>query len=203
MQNVRKYLNFILGLAILFVFSAPQGIMAQPSAITKNLKQTINQVIEILQDEKLKTDPTARRAILRKTIDKRFNYQQMAVRALAKNWGPRSSEERAEFVNLFRKLLERSYANKIENFRDGEIRYKDEIIKGKYAMVKTEVQQHGKYVSLDYKLIKENGNWKVYDFIISGVSMIRNYRSQFSKTLKEKSFKELMESLERSVETKA
>ena len=203
MQNVRKYLNFILGLAILFVFSAPQGIMAQPSAITKNLKQTINQVIDILQDEKLKTDPDARRAILRKTIDKRFNYQQMAVRALAKNWGPRSSDERVEFVKLFRKLLERSYANKIENFRDGEIRYKDEIIKGKFAMVKTEVQQHGKYVSLDYKLIKEKGNWKVYDFIISGVSMIRNYRTQFSKTLKEKSFKELMESLEQSVETKA
>ncbi len=203
MQNARKYLNTILGLAILFVLSAPQGIMANQSAITNDLKQTINQVIEILQDENLKEDPDARRAILRKTIDKRFNYQQMAVRALAKNWGPRSSEERAEFVKLFRKLLERSYANKIENFRDGEIRYSDEIIKGKFAMVKTKVQQHGKFVSLDYKLIKENGNWKVYDFIISGVSMIRNYRSQFSKTLKEKSFKELMESLEQSVETKA
>jgi phospholipid transport system substrate-binding protein len=203
MQNAKNYLNFILGLAILFVLSAPQGIMASQSAITNDLKQTINQVIEILQDEKLKADPTARRAILRKTIDKRFNYKQMAVRALAKNWGPRSSEERTEFINLFRELLERSYANKIENFGDGEIRYVDEIIKGKFAMVKTEVQQHGKFVSLDYKLIKENGNWKVYDFIISGVSMIRNYRSQFSKTLKDKSFKELMESLERSVETKA
>jgi phospholipid transport system substrate-binding protein len=203
MQNVRKYFNSILCLAILFVLSAPQGIMAQPSGITKNLKKTINEVIEILQDEKLKADPDARRKILRKTIDQRFNYQQMAVRALAKNWGPRSPEEQAEFVELFRKLLERSYANKIENFRDGEIRYGDEIIKGKFAMVKTEVQQHGKYVSLDYKLIKEKGNWKVYDFIISGVSMIRNYRSQFSKTLKDKSFKELMESLEQSVETKA
>jgi phospholipid transport system substrate-binding protein len=203
MQNARKYLNFILGLAVLLVLAAPQGIMAQPSGITKNLKKTINDVIEILQDEKLKADPEARRAILRKTIDKRFNYQQMAFRALAKNWGPRSPEERVEFVELFRKLLERSYANKIENFGNGEIRYKDEVIKGKFAMVKTEVQQHGKFVSLDYKLIKEKGNWKVYDFSISGVSMIRNYRSQFSKTLKEKSFKELMESLEQSIETKA
>ncbi len=203
MQNARKYLNFILGLAILLVFSAPQGIMAQPTAITKNLKKTINQVIDILQDEKFKADPDARRAILRKTIDKRFNYQQMAVRALAKNWGPRSPEERVEFVKLFRKLLERSYANKIENFGNGEIRYKDEVIKGKFAMVKTEVQQHGKFVSLDYKLIKEKGNWKVYDFIISGVSMIRNYRTQFSKTLKDKSFKELMENLEQSVDNNA
>jgi len=203
MQHVRSYLNFILCLAILLVLSAPQGIMAQPTAITKNLKKTINQVIVILQDEKLKADLDARRKILRKTIDKRFNYQQMAIRALAKNWGPRSPEERAEFTKMFRKLLERSYANKIENFGDGEIRYLDEIIKGKYAMVKTEVQQHGKFVSLDYKLIKEKGRWKVYDFIISGVSMIRNYRTQFDKTLNEKSFKELMENLEQSVDKKA
>lgn len=192
-----------MSLAILFVLSAPQGVMAQPTAITKNLKKTINRVIDILQDEKLKADPEARRKILRKTIDKRFNYQQMAVRALAKNWGPRSPEERVEFTRMFRKLLERSYAKNIENFGAGEIRYMDEIIKGKFAMVKTKVQQHGKFVSLDYKLIKEKGNWKVYDFIISGVSMIRNYRTQFDKTLKDKSFKELMENLEQSVDKKA
>lgn len=199
MQNVRKYSKFILCLAILFVFSAPQGIMAKQTAITDNLKQTINKVIKILQDEKLKEDPDARRKILRNTINKRFNYNQMAVRALAKNWEPRSPEERKNFTRLFRDLLERSYASKIESFRGGEIRYEDEIVKGKYAMVKTKVQQHGKFVSLDYKLIKESGEWKVFDFIISGVSMIRNYRTQFTKTLKDKTFKELMENLELSV----
>lgn len=203
MQNVRKYFNFILCLAILFVFSAPQGIMAKQTAITDNLKQTINKVIKILQDEKLKEDLEARRKILRKTINKRFNYKQMAVRALAKNWGARSPEERKEFTRLFRDLLERSYAAKIESFGGGEIRYEDEIVKGKYALVKTKVMQHGKFVSLDYKLIKENGEWKVFDFIISGVSMIRNYRTQFTKTLKNKSFKELMENLEQSVGQKA
>jgi phospholipid transport system substrate-binding protein len=203
MQSTRKYLKFILCLAILFVLSVPQGIMAQPSVITKDLKQTIDQVIEIMQDEKLKSDPDTRRKVLRKTIDRRFNFEQMAVRALAKNWGPRSPEERAEFVKLFRKILERTYANKIENFGDGEIRYVDEIIKGKFAMVKTKVQQHGKFVQLDYKLMNVKGKWKVYDFIISGVSMIRNYRSQFSKSLEDRSFKELMESLEQSVDKKA
>jgi len=199
MQNERKYLNFILCLAILFVLSAPQQIMAKPTAITEDLKQTINQVIEILKDEKLKEDPAERRKILRETIDKRFNYKQMAVRALAENWGPRSPEERQEFTQLFRDLLERSYANNIETFGGGEIRYLDEIIKGKYAMVKTKVQQHGKFVSLDYKLIMENGEWKVYDFVIKGVSIIRNYRTQFSETLKENSFKELLENLEQIV----
>jgi len=194
-----KWFNFILCLAIMFVLSASQGIMAKQTTITDNLKQTIKQVIEILQDEKLKEDPVTRRKILRETINKHFNYEQMAVRALAENWGPRSPEERQEFTKLFRDLLERSYANNIETFGGGEIRYLDEIIKGKYAMVKTKVQQHGKFVSLDYKLIMENGEWKVYDFVIKGVSIIRNYRTQFSETLKENSFKELLENLEQVV----
>ena len=202
MQNERKYFNLILCLAILFVFSTPQTILATQTAITTNLKQKINQIIEILQDEKLKADPVARRKILRKKINECFNYKQMAFRALAKNWGPRSSEEREDFTQLFRDLLERSYASKIETYNGGEIRYRDEIIKGKYALVKTEVLQHGKYVSLDYKLILESGEWKVFDFVISGVSMIHNYRTQFTKILKKKSFKDLMENLEQSVEKK-
>lgn len=203
MRKARKYFNVILGLVILFVLSAPQGVMAQPTAITKNIKQTIDKVILILQDENLKKDSEERRKVLRKTIEKGFNYEQMALRALAENWRPRSPEEKKEFTQLFKDLLERSYASKIETFRGDEIRYVDEIIKGKYALVKTKVHQHGKFVSLDYKLIKENNDWKVYDFIISGVSMIRNYRTQFTKALKEKSFQELMESLEQSVERKS
>jgi len=202
MQNERKYFNFVLCLAILFVLVAPRGIRAQQTEITDGLKQTIDKVIEILQNKKLKENPVERRKILRETIQKRFNYKQMAFRALAENWGPRSPEEKKEFTKLFRDLLERSYASKIETFRVGEIRYMDEIIKGKYALVKTKVQQHGKSVNLDYKLILENGEWKVFDFVIKGVSMIRNYRKQFSKTLKEKSFKKLMENLEQSVEKK-
>lgn len=203
MQNVRNYFNSILCLAILFVFSAPQGIMAQPTEITGNIKQTIDQVIEILKDEKLKEDPQARRKVLKETIEKRFNYEQMALRALAENWGPRSLEEKKEFTQLFKDLLERSYAQKIETFRGDEIRYEDEIIKGKYALVKTKIHQHGKFVSLDYKLIKENGSWKVYDFIISGVSMIRNYRTQFTKTLQDKSFDDLIKDLEETMDNKA
>jgi phospholipid transport system substrate-binding protein len=178
----------------------PQGIMAGEKQVTQDLKDTIDQVIVIVNDDKLKEDPEARREILRETINKRFNYNQMAVRALAENWRPRTSQEREEFTRLFRKLLEKSYAKKIETFGTGKVSYKDEVVKGKYAMVKTTVQQQGKSVSLDYKLTLEDGEWKVYDFVIKGVSIIRNYRNQFSKALKKDSFEDLMKKLEESGE---
>lgn len=198
MTKERRFFSFILGIVALFMFLAPQGIMANETQVTKDLKETIDHVIEIVNDESLKDAPETRRELLRVTINKRFNYNQMAVRALAENWNPRTSEEKEEFTRLFRKLLERSYANKIETFGKGKIRYIGEVVKGKYAMVKTTVQQQGQSVSLDYKLTLENGEWKVYDFVIKGASIIRNYRSQFSRTLKKHSFEDLMKKLEKS-----
>jgi len=198
MRNERGVISLILGIAVLFIFVMPEGIMAKEKQVTKELKKTIDEVVLIVNDEKLKQDPKARREMLRDTINKRFNYDQMAVRALAENWSPRTSEERKKFTQRFKNLLERSYAEKIESFSNGKIRFTDELVKGKYALVKTRVESQGKFINLDYKLIQENGEWKIYDFVIKGVSIIHNYRHQFSKALKKQSFGELLEKLEKS-----
>lgn len=160
--------------------------------ITRNLKTTIDQVVDILRDENLKKDHNTRRKILEQTIEKRFNYQQMAIRALAGNWRKRTPSEQREFTRLFKKLLEKSYAHKIESFRDGKIDFVGEVVKGKYALVKTIIHHQGKTIALDYKLVHENNDWKVYDFVIKGVSMIRNYRTQFTKVIRKDSFEGLM-----------
>jgi len=161
----------------------------------KSMKDTVDKVIEIVKDETLKNDHQARRAALRKTIDERFNYRQMVMRSLAKNWDARSDQERQEFIALFKSLLENSYANKLEAYRDEKINYLDEIIKGDYALIKTEVVRRSSTIGVDYKLIQENGNWKVYDFVIEGVSMIRNYRSQFTKIIRKDSYEILVQKL--------
>ena len=165
------------------------------SEVTSQLKDTIEKVIKIVQDEALDKDKQARRVALRKIIAERFNYRQMVMRSLAKNWDARSDQERQEFIALFKSLLENSYANKLEAYKDEEINYLDEMIKGKYALVKTEVVRKSSTIGVDYKLIQENGNWQVYDFVIEGVSMIRNYRSQFTKIIRRDSYEVLVQKL--------
>ena len=165
------------------------------SEVTSQLKDTIEKVIKIVQDEALDKDKQARRVALRKTIAERFNYRQMVMRSLAKNWDARSDQERQEFIALFKSLLENSYANKLEAYQDEKINYVDEIVKGKYALVKTEVVRKSSTIGVDYKLIQENGNWQVYDFVIEGVSMIRNYRSQFTKIIRRDSYEVLVQKL--------
>ena len=193
MKRQRFYMHFVV--VGLMIYLSMVSVCFADSDIQSQLKSTIDKVIKIVKDEALKNDQQARRAALRKTIDERFNYRQMVMRSLAKNWDARSDQERREFIALFKSLLENSYANKLEAYRDEKINYLDEIIKGKYALIKTEVVRRSSTIGVDYKLIQENGNWKVYHFVIEGVSMIRNYRSQFTKIIRKDSYEVLVQKL--------
>ena len=168
--------------------------------VTSQLKGTIDKVINIVTDESLKNDKQARRAALRKTIDERFNYRQMVMRSLAKNWDARSDQEQKQFISLFKSLLENSYASKLESYSNEKINYIGEVTKGKYALVKTEVVRPSSTIAVDYKLVQENGDWQVYDFVIAGVSMIRNYRSQFTKIIRKESYEVLIQKLQDKID---
>ena len=167
--------------------------------ITLELKKTIDKVITIVSDPDMKKNPSLRREKLRETIGVRFNYRQMVMRSLAKNYKERSDEERKEFTALFKKLLENSYASKIENYQDETIKYVKEQVKGKYALVNTEIIRKDGTINVDYKLINEDGKWTVYDFVIEEVSLIRNYRSQFSKIIKTESYDALVSKLSKKI----
>ena len=166
---------------------------------TSELKKTIDQVITIVSDPEMKKNPSLRREKLRDTIGVRFNYRQMVMRSLAKNYRERSDKEREEFTALFKKLLENSYASKIENYQDETIKYVKEQVKGKYALVNTEIIRKDGTINVDYKLINEDGKWTVYDFVIEEVSLIRNYRSQFSKIIKTESYAALVSKLSKKI----
>ena len=193
----RKILQ--IGTILFFFLLSLTGDVFANSPITSELKQTIDEVIQIVSDPDLKKTPKLRREKLRKTIGFRFNYNQMVRRSLARNYKNRTNKEREEFTGLFKKLLENSYASKIENYQDETINYVDEKVKGKYALVKTEIVRKNGTIDVDYKLINENGKWTVYDFVIEEVSLIRNYRSQFSKIIKTESYGALVAKLTKKI----
>ena len=184
-------------IAVFLFFSA--GEVFAESKITASIRGTIDQVMEIIADPNLKSNPVLKRKKLRQVIAKRFNFKQMVMRSLAKNYKDRSDTERKEFTSLFKKLLENSYASKIENYKDEKINYVEEIVKGKYAMVRTQIVRKDGVVDVDYKMLKDGDQWLVYDFVIEGVSLIRNYKSQFSKIISTESYPALVSKLSKKV----
>jgi phospholipid transport system substrate-binding protein len=195
-MNRKNSLGCML-IAVSLFYSAVE-VFAE-SKITADLRGTINQVLEIIADQNLKSSPALKREKLRQVIGQRFNYKQMVMRSLAKNYKDRSDKERKEFTSLFKKLLENSYASKIENYKDEKINYIDERVKGKYAMVRTQIVRKDGVVDVDYKMLNDGDQWLVYDFVIEGVSLIRNYKSQFSKIISTESYAALVSKLSKKV----
>lgn len=162
----------------------------------EQIKQTIDKVISILKDPKYKGKHKTqqRRAALRAEIGKVFDFEEMSKRSLGVYWKERTPQERKEFVELYKDLLERSYSGKIESYTDEKILYLDEKIEnGKYAEVKTKIiTKDKKEIPIDYKLYFNGKEWKVYDVVIEGVSLVSNYRAQFNKIIRNYSYQELV-----------
>ena len=112
---------FIIFVFVAFtVFSPPKTEAGEP---TEQVKQTVDAVIKILNNKELKKPEkrSERRLKIRETVEKRFDFEEMAKRSLALHWKNRTPQEQKEFVSLFSDLLEDTYIRKIERYEDEKV----------------------------------------------------------------------------------
>jgi phospholipid transport system substrate-binding protein len=165
---------------------------------TVQVRATVDRVLIILKDPKLKSDAAKdeRRAELRKAILPRFDFEEMAKRSLGAEWRRLSPAEQKEFVRLFTELLRDSYVTSIESYRGDRVNYHRETHEGRFAEVRTTVgTEQGNEYMIDYRLHLVNPEWKVYDVVIENISIVNNFRSQFRRILNKSSFKELLQTM--------
>jgi phospholipid transport system substrate-binding protein len=190
-RAIRKAL-ILYGISVLVLSSIS---FAQAGA-TAQVKGTIDKVLEILRDPALKAPDKAeaRRKKLKEVIYARFDFSEMAKRSLGVHWRSRTSKEQGEFVGLFADLLEQSYYKKLESYTDEEILYTKEQVEDKFGVVVTKIvsQKENIDIPMEYKLLRQDAQWRVYDVVIEGVSMVSNYRSQFNRIIETSSYAELV-----------
>jgi phospholipid transport system substrate-binding protein len=188
-------LTAALAIGIAWTVACP-GI-GQAESPTEAVRDTINQMIKILENADLKTPDKApeRRQNLELIVARRFDYAEMSKRTLAAQWRALPQQERDEFVDLFKSFLSDRYAGKIEGYAGEQVQYLSERIEGEYAEVRTKLVSQKVNIPIDYRLIKRGENWHAYDIVVDGVSLVKNYRSQFSKILRDSSYSELVRRL--------
>jgi phospholipid transport system substrate-binding protein len=164
---------------------------------TEIARQVIERALEALKEPGASE---AKRRKVKAIVDPYFDYQEMAKRSLGPTWGKLNATQRQEFVALFAELLEASYSDKIEKYAQRvKIDYTGEILDGNIAEVRTVVVRANDRIPLNYRLLDADGTWKVYDVVIEGVSLVSNYRTQFSKIIHESSYAELVRRLKTKV----
>jgi len=160
----------------------------------------IDEVVEILNDPKYTGDETkaAQREAIWKTVEPMFNFEEISKRAVAHKWREFSDEEKQAFTDVFSQFLGNTYIDKIQGeYHNEKIVYLEQNFHSDaYAEVKTKLLRENIETPVDYRMIRKGGDpWRVYDIIVEGVSLVKNYRAQFATILKKESPAQLIERL--------
>ena len=137
-------------------------------------------------------------ALAEEKILPNFNFDRVSRLVLGKNWTKATPDQKAAFQTEFRTLLLRTYATALSKFKNQTIEYKPlRLADGaNTAAVKTVIlQPGGQPIAVDYALEKQADAWKVYDIVIEGVSLVTNYRGQFTQEIRQNGLDSLIKKL--------
>lgn len=191
----------VSALSILLIGMISVAHSAQP---LDSLKRSMDQGIVILKDPRYQdaTDKELQRKKMWETIQKIFDFTEIAKRTLARNWRNFTPQQRQEFTDRFAELLKNTYLDRIQGkFEDEKVIYlSQDMITDSKALVKTKLLRKNKEIPIDYSMRLRNDTWRIYDVRVEGVSMVKNYRTQFNKILLNGSPAKLIERLKEKLE---
>ena len=186
---------------LLLLGSARSALAAEPQ---DRVRGSLNSVAAVLKDPGLQgPDKQAeRRQRVRQIILDTFDFGEMATLALGPSWDKLTAPQRAEFVNLFGTLFERSYNNLVLRFLPNrQTSYGKETVTQDRAVVQTTLvdQTTGGELPVDYRLIHKDQRWAVFDVVVDGVSLAQNYRAQFEQIIRSSSYDTLLQRIKSKV----
>jgi phospholipid transport system substrate-binding protein len=170
------------------------------------VKANVNSVIEILRDPKLKGEAgkKVKEQRIQAAAEKLFDFVELSKRTLGLNWNNFTPEQRKEFVHLFETILKDAYIEKITSYDNEPVNFTKEVPLSETTVEVDSVVilKGGQQVPINYRVIKKETDWKVYDVVIEGVSLVNNYRTQFREILGNNPPEKLLETLRKKTGAK-
>lgn len=163
--------------AALFLAAVAAAAEQTPSQVVDGLA---NQVIPILQDQSLSSDQKRER--IEPIVYGAMDFDTLSKLVLARNWPKFSAEQRVRFTDEFKKHLSITYGRNVDNYRNEKVAILAERKESQGDItVQTKILRGGgiEDVLVDYRLRQRDGQWRIIDVIVEGVSMVSNFRSQF------------------------
>lgn len=192
---MKRTLSWLLLIALI---AAPLLFAAPPEPI-EQIKEPITTGLAILKDPKYAggQHQEEQREKIWNLVKEVFDFRAVSMRAVARNWRAFSDQQKEDFITEFKELLKNTYLDQLQ----GEWTNEEVIFKGQdkltddKALVRTVMMQGKVEVPIDYSVFLKDGKWWVYDVNIEGVSLVKNYRTQFKEILAKNSPDELIQRL--------
>ncbi len=188
-MNVKRYTLFSF-FAVLMILMSNTQVMADDLLPPQLAIETAsNKLQEKMKDKTFIKDFAKVNQFVNEAILPSTDFEKISSLVLGKLWKTATPDERERFKKEFQTLLVRTYSRAFVEFKDWSIRYLPIEMEADATkvIVKTEVLQPGlKPVAVDYRMLQADGDWKAYDILIEGVSLVTNYRTTFSTEVQTK-----------------
>lgn len=183
-------MKYIISLFLGLMIFACSAFAQAPVPADVFVKSVADDVLAIVKKDKdiQNGDQEKIFALAEDKIVPNFNFDHVCRLVLGKNYSKASKDQQEAFEREFRSLLIRTYASALSKYRNQPIEYKPlkDAADEKQVTVKTQIlQPGGQPLAVDYSLEQVSDVWKVYDITIEGVSLVTNYRSQFSNEVRQ------------------
>lgn len=188
-NRIKQYSTFGLLLILLGLMPATNGMadnLLLPQQVIENVSSQLQQK---MKDKAFTSDFARVNRFVNGVIYPHTDFNQIAPLVLGKHWRTATAGEQTRFKQEFQTLLIRIYSRAFVEYNDWSIRFRpfDMPSAATKVMVRTEVLQPGRQpVEVSYRMFLSKGEWKVYDIIIDGVSLVTNYRTSFNEEIQKK-----------------
>ncbi len=173
-----------VGFILLVLLIIPLQVRAGTPLDT--VERHVNEVLKVLRDPALQgeANKAAKQERIEAVADEMFDYIALSRLTLGRNWREFNEDQKKEFIKLYRSILEKAYMDRILSYTDEKVIFdKETMLSEKKAEVQTHILTKSAEIPIFYRVYLKDGKWKVYDVIIEGISLIKNYRTQFRDIL--------------------
>lgn len=206
MKKTTRALYALLICSLVLFAATPTMANTSPSVTAKaTLEKTVEQILDLLRSPAY-ADPATRqeqRNKIEAKVHTIFDFNEFSSRTVGPRWRTFSAEQKEQFTAAFANLLRATYLDKIDSYNGEKIKYTKELrnAKGNKVEIQTELTlTNDTVVPVFYRMLYAHNHWAVYDVIIEGISMVKNYRSQFADLLNRGTVEDLIVQITKKAE---
>ena len=191
-----KTLLKLVAFCTTMLVSAVAGAVASPEEVVKDTTEKVLARVRAEHDT-LKADTGKLYGLVNELIIPHFDFVTSSRLVLGKYWRTADEATRARFVDAFKQLLVRTYANALFQYADEKIVYKPSTADGRIVVVRTEVTQQGAHpIPVHYRMHQSGGEWKTFDVFVDGISLVVTYRESFASQISQSGLDSLISQME-------
>lgn len=187
---------------ILMFFGLSASVFANEEPVDM-LNHVADQMVVVLKKNQssLQSNPAIVHSAVEQYLLPHVDLVGMSRSVLGRDeWIKASESEKRDFSHAFKELVVRTYSNSLAKYQGETIVFHPIRggINGKFVRVESEIQRlSGPPIALNYSLVSKNGQWKVYDLTVEGISLLQSYHSQFKEALQRQTLPELIQQIKK------